>query len=161
MLLCLWVFKVQTVFKLSLPECAKVSASTLVIASEGPAGPPAQKVNATWWDCEPPWGCWDSHMARQICQGGPGDTRLGAVLGDTQLSPGISSRCHLSDESRANGIVSPLCVYGHPPLLPVSVSTIWFATLFVSGSSGKHIHATMLLVKCIVGSELVLSWTEE
>ncbi|KAI9526083.1 hypothetical protein NQZ68_002631 [Dissostichus eleginoides] len=41
------------------------------IASEGPAGPPAQKVNATWRDCEPPRGFWDSHMARQICQGGP------------------------------------------------------------------------------------------
>lgn len=63
-LLCLWLFKVQTVFKLSLPKPAKVSALTVVIASEGPAGPPAQKVNATWRDCEPPWGCWDSHMAR-------------------------------------------------------------------------------------------------
>lgn len=147
-------FKVQTVFKLLLPKCAKVSALTLLIASEGPAGPPAQKVNATWRDCEPPWGCWDGHMARQICQGGPGDTRLGAVLGDTQLSPGISSRCHLSDESTANGIVSPLCVYGRPLPLPATL-------LFVSGSSGKHIHATMLLVKCIVGSKRVLSWIEE
>ena len=54
-------------------------------------------------------------MARQICQGGPGDTRLGAVLGDTRLSPGISSRCHLSDESRANGIVFPLCIYDQTP----------------------------------------------
>lgn len=55
-------------------------------------------------------------MARQICQGGPSDTRLGAVLGNMQLSPGISSRCHLSDESRANEIVFPLCVYDHPSL---------------------------------------------
>lgn len=94
-------------------------------------------------------------MARQICQGGPGDTRLGAVLGDTQLSPGISSRCHLSDEGRANGIVSPLCVHS------LCLLTLCFATLFVSGSSGEHIHATMLLVKCIVGSELLLSWIEE
>lgn len=115
-------------------------------------------------------------MARQICQGGPGDTRLGAVLGDKQLSPRISSRCHLSDETRANGIVFSLCVYERPPplllppptsssllpsFLPLSVSAISFATLFVSGSSGKRIHATMLVVKCIVGSEIALSWIEE
>lgn len=60
------LFKVQTVFlkTLAAKVCKKVSALTPVEASEGPAGPPAQKVNATWRDCEPPWGCWDSHMAR-------------------------------------------------------------------------------------------------
>lgn len=125
-LLCLW-FESTNSFSASLalfvPKRAKVSALTPVRASERPARPPAQKVNATWRDCEPPRGCWDSHMARQICQGGLGDTRLGAVLGDTRLSLGISSRCHLSDESGANGIVFPcLRLYGRP--LPLCLPTV-------------------------------------
>ncbi|MEQ2174357.1 hypothetical protein GOODEAATRI_007142 [Goodea atripinnis] len=95
--------------RVSVPRRAEVSTLTLMEASERPERPPAQKVNATWRDCEPPRGCWDGHMAGQICQGGLGDTRLGAVLGDTQLSLGISSQCHLSDESGANRIVLPLC----------------------------------------------------
>lgn len=106
--------KVQTVCRVSVPKRAQVSALTLPIASERPTRPPAQKVNATWQDCEPPQGGWDGHMARRICQGGPGDTRLGAVLGDAQLSLGISSRWHLSDESRANGDCSP-CLRSLPP----------------------------------------------
>ncbi|KAK9524175.1 hypothetical protein VZT92_018036 [Zoarces viviparus] len=61
-------------------------------------------------------------MARQICQGGPRDTRLGAVLGDTQLSPGISSRCHLSDDSTANGIVSLSGAVATPSLALVPYS---------------------------------------
>lgn len=69
-------------------------------------------------------------MARQICQGGLGDTRLGAVLGGTQLSLGINSRCHLSDESRANGIVFPLCVHEHP--LPPSLSASPLSRLLLS-----------------------------
>lgn len=91
-------------------------------------------------------------MARQICQGGPGDTRLGAMLGGTQLSPGISSRCHLSDESRANGIVFPSPHLW--PALPLCRCAILHAALCVPGTGGKHIHATMLLGKCIVGSGL-------
>lgn len=110
--------KVQTVCSVSVPRRAQVSALTLLIASERPTRPPAQKVNATWQDCEPPQGGWDGHMARRICQGGPGDTRLGAVLGDAQLSLGISSRWHLFDESRANGDCSP-CLRS---LLPSSSS---------------------------------------
>lgn len=52
---------------------------------------------------------------RRICQGGPGDTRLGAVLGDKEVSLRISARCYLSDDSRAGGIVLPLWVYHRPP----------------------------------------------
>lgn len=54
-----------------LPKHAKVSALTLLRANVGPVRPPAQKVNATCWDCEPPQGFLHSHMDQQICQGGP------------------------------------------------------------------------------------------
>lgn len=57
------------------------------------------------------------------------------------------------------GLSSLSAFMATPPSL--CLSTISFATLFVSGSSGKHIHATMLVVKCIVGTELVLSWSEK
>lgn len=42
------------------------------------------------WGNEPPEGCWDGHMDGSFCQGGPFTAQLGAVLGGTRLSLGIS-----------------------------------------------------------------------